>query len=291
MESPLAEFCPPASIVLLGDSRPHAFLELWRNGPRTIREEIIERIARERPALILHSGDLVTSGASSSAWARFDHEMAPLRQAKIPFFPALGNHEYAGKDETALQNFFARFPLLDGRRWYELRMGPVLVLVLDTNWSALSPGLRSEQDAWYWDQLWASDLDPSIRAVFVLGHHPPFTNAVTHQPDVQSQAHLVEPARGFRKVRLFISGHAHTYERFFLEDKLFVVSGGGGAPLAPLGVKTRSPRQKDEFSGGVNRPFNYLLVTVEESRAKIGVMMLREKDRTWYQGDSFTVEF
>src|SRR2546427_7206150 len=248
--APLADFCPPAKIVLLGDSRPHVLLEFWRNGARTAREDIVEQIALERPALILHSGDLVTNGADGKAWARYDREMAPLREARIPFFPALGNHEYGGNDDLAIGNFFARFPLLERRRWYDLQMGPLLILVMDTNWGALSPELIAEQDAWYWDRLWASDQDPSTRAVFVLGHHPPYTNVVTHRPDAHSPGHLVAPARDFPKVRLFISGHAHTYERFFLDDKIFVVSGGGGAPLAPLGVKTNSPRERDEYSGG-----------------------------------------
>ena len=33
------------------------------------------------------------------------------------------------------------------------------------------------------------------------------------------------------------------------------------------------------------------LVNLEENRAKVDVMMLRDQERTWYEGDSFTVEF
>ncbi len=283
------KFRPPERIVLLGDSRPRRFLEFWRSGAQEVRERIIDRIAVERPDLVLHLGDLVTDG-SSAAWARFDREMASLREAGIPFFPALGNHELFGGGGDELRNYFSRFPGIGGRRWYDLRRGPLLILVLDSNWSRMSAKEGAAQDRWYRDELRASDEDASIRCVMVLSHHPAYTNASNHTPSKDVEERLVAPAKAYGKVRLFASGHVHSYERFERDGKVFLVSGGGGAPLAVLGRKDGSSRFPDRYDGGKSRPNNYLLLSLEEDRLAVHAMMMRE-DRTWHRADGVTIRF
>lgn len=290
----LPPLSPPCRVVLYGDSRPHiAYLgvigEFWREDPAESRRLIFRRLAEERPDLIVHSGDLVCAGSDLEDWRRFDAESEPLRAAGIPFYPALGNHEYTGDPERGLPAYFARFPRLEQRRWYPLRAGPILILVVDTNYLRLGRELRAEQDRWYAEQLQASDRDPAVRAVIVVGHHSPYTNGVTHGPDEEVQKRVVAPSKDFAKVRLFVTGHMHTYERFHVDGRIFVVSGGGGAPR--MSVRTENPRLKDEFAGGRYRPFHYCLVRVEESRAVVDVMMLRDEDRTWYRGDGFTIDY
>ena len=58
---------------------------------------------------------------------------SPIRLARIPVLPVLGNHEYWVARGPALSNFFARFPHLHGRRWHAVTYGPLRILALDSN--------------------------------------------------------------------------------------------------------------------------------------------------------------
>jgi 3',5'-cyclic AMP phosphodiesterase CpdA len=276
----------PAKLVVYGDSRPKIALEFWRPDASVPRRAVIERIAAERPALVVHSGDLVRVGASAEEWRGFDSEIAPIRDAGIPFFPALGNHEYVGAEAEAMANFEARFPLLAGRRWYDLRAGPLAVVVIDTNLEDLSSARVEEQCAWYRGRLRDLDADPAVRAVFVVGHHPPLTNAVVHGPSAAVRARFLEPAKEHAKVKAFFSGHVHAYERFEEDGIHLVVSGGGGAPRMEVRDGLRA---RDLFSGPPVRPFHYCLVTVEERRAVVDVIMLDDATGAWARGDGFVV--
>jgi hypothetical protein len=289
LDAPLPELSLPVRFVLYGDSRPHIVAEVWRRNPGLKRAAIVKSIVEERPALIVHSGDLVDFGADAASWARFDLEMKPIREARIPFFPALGNHEYVGDDDIALGHYFKRFPLLHRRRWYEIRVGPLLLVMVDTNLSSLSDALRAEQDAWFLDRLRAAEADAAVRGVWVVGHHSPYTNGVTHSDDLPTQRRFVQPARPFAKVRAFFTGHQHAYERFAIDGRVFVVSGGGGAPLMSLHTG-KDARHKDEFDGGEYRPHHYCVVTVDERRAAVDVIMLRD-DGTWHRGDGFAFDW
>ena len=57
---------------------------------------------------------------------------APLREAGVPVIAALGNHEYWGGGSGEAR-FFARFPHLEGQRWYTRAWGPLSVIVVDSN--------------------------------------------------------------------------------------------------------------------------------------------------------------
>ena len=100
--------------VLCGDSRPRLFGEIWRDVADVERRAVFAKLENEGPAFVLNTGDLVTQGDSRSDWARFDAETQGLRDAGIPYFAGLGNHDLAGDDASARLNFFARFPTLRG---------------------------------------------------------------------------------------------------------------------------------------------------------------------------------
>ncbi len=281
-----AEVSLPARVAFYGDSRPRLPVEFWREDATWARLEVIRRLAEERPSLIVHSGDLVANGDAPQAWARFDAETAPIRDAGVPFYPLLGNHEFSGDDAAGLRFYFERFPLLAQRRWYDLLVGPLLVLAVDTNADALSRGAVDAQDAWFRARLSAADGDPAVKWVVVVGHHAPYTNASLHKPDAFTQGRFVVPAMASGKFRVFVSGHVHSYERFAIEGRQFVVSGGGGAPRVDL---VPGHRFREAWTGPPQRPFHYLLATVELDRVVFDVMMLDDRTHAWSRGDGFEV--
>jgi 3',5'-cyclic AMP phosphodiesterase CpdA len=268
--------------VVYGDSRKTLGLEFWRGRFNAERLAVIRAIAGEDPDFIVHSGDLVSAGGDPAEWRDFHEEMRPVFSRRIPFFPAPGNHEYWGSAAPPLEHYFASFPALRGRRWYEVRVPPVLVLLLDSNFSRLSPEDREAQDRWLGEALAAAERDPAVRHVLVCFHHAPYTNSLVHGDDAAVQERFVR--RRTPKIRAFIAGHVHSYERFVKDGVHFVVSGGGGAPLMPVDVE--KPIHKDEFRGPAWRPFNYLRFTVDGGRLACDVLMLQE-DLTWKRVDGF----
>jgi len=196
------------------------------------RKAEIARIVREKPAFVVITGDLVLSGGSARDWQVFDAETAPLRKAGIALLPALGNHDVSGKTQ-ALENYFQRFPQLQGRRSYSVRAANLVLFVLDST-SDDSPG--SEQSRWLEQGL--EGLPPDVDFVLVALHHPPLTHSSDgalgggHSPRSQEQqlAALLEKHQQQMRARIIVmAGHVHNYERYEEGGVTYIVSGGGGA--------------------------------------------------------------
>ncbi len=247
------------TFAAVGDLQRTSTLEFWRESNDGERERLVREITRVRPGFLVSLGDLVFDGASERHWARLDALTAPLREADIPVLPVLGNHEYWGSDAAALANYFQRFPVLEGRRWYCRMQGPVGLVFVDTNLDVLDDARRREQLAWLDATLSAFEADRSVRGVLLFGHHPPFTNSTVTGDEQDVQEQLVPRVLRFPKVLGYFSGHVHNYERYVRGGKLFVVSGGGGGPRARLATGSQRRHPDDLFQGPPVRDFHFLL--------------------------------
>lgn len=273
---------PGSRLLLVGDPQPTSLLEVWRERNDAERELIADRIAEERPSLLVFLGDLVFDGPSSRHWRRFDETFARVHDADIPALAVLGNHEYWIRTHAGLPHFDARFPHQAGERWTTRRFGPLALVLLNTNARVLSDQEWAQQAAWFAQTLDRLDGDPGVRGVLVLGHHPPFTNSDTTGDEVEVQRAFVPAIVRSRKTLAYVSGHAHTYERFAVADKTFLVSGGGGGPRVKVlqGAKQRHP---DRYDGPAKRPFNYLTVTPGPSGVDVRVTGLRKGETTFFE--------
>src|SRR5438105_14397426 len=83
----------PLAFVVYGDTR-FSRREKVVNAPA--RRALVSRIARENPAAILIGGDLVYEGTDPEDYETYRTETTEWVKAKIPVFPALGNHEFTG---------------------------------------------------------------------------------------------------------------------------------------------------------------------------------------------------
>ena len=246
----------------VGDLQRTSRAEVWRESNDRERERILLSIAEEAPDFVALLGDLVFRGSSAAEWSRFDALAAPLRDARIPVVPILGNHEYWLARGPALANFFARFPALGGRHWHEARYGPLAVIALDSNVRFLTPSAWEEQRQWFAASLAAADADPDVRGVVALVHHPPYTNSTVTTDEVHVQRALVPAFDASRKGVAMLSGHVHSYERFARAGKTYLVAGGGGGPRARLASGEGRRHADDLFEGPAIRHFHYLLATV-----------------------------
>jgi len=251
---------PTAHFAILGDVRPKFALRLLARDNDRERAVLIREVAARRPAFVAIHGDLVVRGSSERQWAWFDQTFAPLRWAKIPILPALGNHEYIGDDEEALDHYFARFPDLQRQRWYRRDLRELAILVLDTNRKELGVERWAAQLRWLADQLRSIDADPKLRGAVVFVHHPVITNSSRHKGYAALRKGVMPPFVEARKTLALVAGHVHTYERFARHGKILLNTGGGGAPRRKL-LRGKSRRHDDDlFDGPALRPFHFLMV-------------------------------
>ena len=183
-------------------------------------------------------------GVSDPRWKAEFEQMYDASVLDMPFYAALGNHDYkSGKAEAELA-YAQQHP--DSRwkmpaRWYRVEIPadkPVVsVLVLDSN----APKLEerwSDQLAWLKGEL--ANSRPG-NWVVAIAHHPVFSNG-EHGDTPQL---LKDWAPLFRKYRVdfFLSGHDHQLEHLEVDGwpTSFVVAGGGGAALGILKRDDRGP--------------------------------------------------
>jgi len=278
----------PIRIVIYGDSRCRHPLEFWVKDTSAARRKVAHRIAQVRPDIVISTGDMVDRGGSAAAWQVFDEENAWLRRLDIPYFPVIGNHEYmGGSPKRAITNYFARFPYLGRRRWYRLDVGPVVFLMLDSNFSMMSPADVNRQLQWVNEMLDICEQDSRVRLAAIVTHHPPFTHSYNESRNVEVLHYVLPATIGHGKFRLFISGHSHTYERFALGAVNYIVTGGGGARLdvTPAAVFPR-----DQYGGGEIRGFHYCLMTIYQQECSIEMFEL-QPDGSWVVRDSLRIRW
>ncbi len=279
-----------STFILAGDTQRTTIWErmIFREQNDLPREELMEKITGESPAFVVLLGDIVDRGDDDREWQGFDAVSSPLRNNHIPIFAALGNHDYWGDHELALRNFYERFPYQKGETWTAVRFHSAEILLLNSNFSCLTPKEIKDQDTWYRDQLASLAKDSTISALIVGCHHPPFTNSTVVSDNKDVQEHIVRPFLTASKGAIFFTGHCHAYEHFLEQGKNFVVSGGGGGPRQTLECDAAAPH-KDLYKGGPIRPFHFCEVTVHTDSLSVRVMMLNSSDKSWKVGDAWGV--
>jgi hypothetical protein len=197
------------------------------------RRALVAKIAEENPAAIFINGDLPYHGIAAD-YEVYRAETKIWRDHQIPVFPALGNHEFSACLESiCLDRWWNAFPQLRSRRWYSVALGRRLVgIALDSDASLLS---GSEQRMWLQSQV--TSLDPAVRVVLIVMHHPPVADVQTvklvdhnARPNEQALADYLKTAAAHSTARYIVStGHIHNYERLYQDGVTYLVSGGGGA--------------------------------------------------------------
>ena len=116
------------------------------------------------------------------------------------------------------------------------------------------------------NELLQLDLDSLLSGVFLISHHPPFSNSQSVGDHEPSKMAFHRAFVSSRKTLAWLSGHAHGYEHFEESGKHFFVSAGGGGPR-----QAPNPQfpHKDLFQGSYPRPFNYLILTKQGSELNL----------------------
>ncbi len=274
--------------IVVGDTQRTSHWEFWREKNERERRLIIDEITRRGPAFVVHLGDLTTRGSSKKHWEEFDDMHKEFRKNKIPYLPVLGNHEFYGNNQKALQSYFGRFLHLDQRRWYSFKWKKIAFIMIDSNFSALTEEQIREQTEWFQSQLQTFGGNKAIDYIIVCSHGPPFTNSRMIKPNRGVESFFANPFLQIQKAGLFFSGHSHSYERFKAHDKFFVVSGGGGGPRHRLTIDPSKRRYEDFFVGPELRSFHFCEVENGENGLRFRKLNL-DPDDTFTVADPFNV--
>ena len=178
---------------------------------------VVSSVVSLAPDFVLHTGDMVENGLAPDQWTTFfDIERDLMRQA--PWYGVLGNHE----QNSPL--YFEAFHLPGNEHWYSFDYANAHFIGLEIVHSAsYAPG--SEQMLWLQNDL-AQSRQP-WKVVFF--HIPPYSSG-EHGGNPQVRAAL-EPLFIQYGVDLVFNGHDHDYERSAAGSIVYIVTGGGGAPL------------------------------------------------------------
>jgi 3',5'-cyclic AMP phosphodiesterase CpdA len=240
---------PPFSFAMIGDSRDGEKVYL----------ELMKKILGRKPNFIIHLGDMV-SRPQEKEWRQF---FKISQSINLPFFPVAGNHD-VGVTVRGSEMYKKKFIFPEGESYYSFRAGGGLFILLD---SEKSLG-RIIDDQWRWlDQVLSTSND-ALRMIFL--HRPLFLpmdsfkmgRAMDKYPLDRDQLHQLFVKA---KVNAVFAGDDHRYDRREKDGILYLISGGGGAPLHPFGER-----------GGY---FHYVWVSVQADRIEGEVVDLEGEVR------------
>ncbi len=206
--------------IATGDSRTYP--ERWKTAA--------DAIAGAEAELMIHLGDLVTSGERDWEWDEQFWAPASSLLSSRPVYAVIGNHER----QAPLFDELLYSPSEDGRahNWYQEKKG-VLLIGIDgqQDWSA-----GSDNEEWLEEVLAGSNA----RFIFLAMHYPAWSSArhgrvdedgIPDERTVRESRDVVMPLLEKYQATAMIAGHDHTYERSEPPGGVSVIiAGGGGAP-------------------------------------------------------------
>jgi acid phosphatase type 7 len=226
------------------------FLAIGDSGMGTPEQmRVAALMAQEQASFVLHVGDIAYGRGSFADFQRNHFDVYRQIMARMPFFPALGNHEYETANAApylALHQVPTETVSIGERgRYYSFDWGNVHFVSLDSNADSRSNGSLRRAITGTGDMLnW---LDRDLRSTrqfwrVVFFHHPPFAGGANFgDPTERDCLNHIVPILQANGVQLVLNGHEHNYQRTHAlrGDKpvpdgtgtVYVTAGGGGASL------------------------------------------------------------
>jgi hypothetical protein len=227
---------PPFQFAMVGDSR---------DGEK-VYAQLMKRIVERKPHFLIHLGDMIPHSGEKE-WQKFFEISKPIT---LPFFPVVGNHD-VGAGSSGDEVYRKQFFLPEGKTYYAFRAGGVFFVILD---SEKGRGRLTKEQV-----LWLEDILSSSKEIFklVFIHRPLFLpidslkrgRALDKYPIERDDLHRLFLRE---KVKAVFEADDHRYDRREKDGILYLISGGGGAPLAS--VKER---------GGY---FHYVWISVQKGK-------------------------
>jgi tartrate-resistant acid phosphatase type 5 len=205
----------------------------WGNPDNgTAMTDVANLVKSWNPLFIVTNGDNIYAPASEYAVVTEPYEAFITDDITTNrFWPSLGNHDH---NDASLADYQAFFTLPNNERYYSITRYGIEFFIYHTaknNVGATSPepdgvAAGSIQAEWLRLMLAAS----VARWKVVIIHDPPYTE---HTPDYPGHTELRLPFASWG-AHAVISGDAHGYFRYTVDDIPYIVNGLGGAVITSL---------------------------------------------------------
>jgi len=240
---------PPFQFAVIGDSR---------DGEK-VYTQLMQRIIERKANFMIHLGDMITR-PHEKEWHSFFEISKPFN---LPFFPTVGNHD-VGNTCLGEEMYRKQFLLPEKKTYFAFHVGVGLFVILD---SEKGKGrIIEEQLTWLEDLL--SSTNEQFKLIFI--HRPLFLpmgslktgKGMDKYPIDRDDLHRLFLKTGVKAV---FAGDDHRYDRSKKDNILYIITGGGGAPLSAL--KER---------GGY---FHYVWISVQREKMEGEVVDLEDRFR------------
>jgi calcineurin-like phosphoesterase family protein len=257
---------------------PFNFLVLGDSGePSSEQYLLAQQLSQERPAVVIHTGDIAYYEGSFREFRINYFDRYPLMRG-VPFFPAPGNHDYLTPDAApyrALHSLpLGKVPESDRGKYYSFDWSNAHFVSLDSN-ASLDRAATGESGMLKWLEEDLRNTSKFWRIVFF--HHSPYGTGPT-QTNLQSALvrDLLVPILERHGVQVVFSGHEHSYQRTVPvrngvpsadgNGETYFTTGGGGGGLYPVYPSALMAAAASEY--------HYLRVHVGGGRLKVNAIAL-----------------
>ncbi|MGL6315868.1 LamG-like jellyroll fold domain-containing protein [Vibrio sp. WXL103] len=227
--------------VVIGD---HQYAEDDRidrlvKGARHVLETQYPQEGVHAASMVLNNGDQVDRSTLQDYQDTHFGKMKYL-SGELPFYTALGNHEYYQDPNASLYFAHFKYDHLDYQgiqplpqhleEYYAFKKGRVLFVMLNTEvkLSNMTGDEMVRQGQWVKELVETADQDDSIDWIFAVGHHP--LRSELGQGDEEELVERVYTAELNKsdKFAMYIGAHTHNYARGTFRDHsgYHLISGG-----------------------------------------------------------------
>ncbi len=184
-------------------------------------------------------------GIKDPRWQTEFEQMYDKDILAMPFYAALGNHDYEEKkSQTQLEysrlNPESRWKM--PAKWYRVSLPEknplVTVLVLDSNYPRLSTNDWQSETTWLKTELARKD---NATWTITTAHHPLYTSG--QHGDTKKIIAEWGPLIKEAKLDFYLCGHDHDLQHLEMPGwpTTFLLAGGGGAKIRPMKRDDRGP--------------------------------------------------
>ncbi|MBS1527186.1 MAG: metallophosphoesterase [Bacteroidetes bacterium] len=260
--------------------------KIWLKSNHNLKatEMIFEDVNKEHPSGFFILGDVVSLGYKNKAWVAVDSYIKQCAKDSIPVYATLGNHEVMFNAKRGTANFKLRFPMYNPSGYTEV-IDSIAVVLVNSNFTKMTTAQILAQDNWYNHAIGKLDSDASVKFIIVGCHHSPYTNSRIVKPSMAVRQNFVPAFINSKKCVLFLSGHSHNFERFYMQNKCFLVIGGGGGLHQPLYTKELT----HDLAAAYKPAFHYLLVRRYQDSLQVVSRQLKPDFSGFSNGLSFSV--
>lgn len=255
-------------IALVSDTQaPLGIERVYRKIHQNTRatEKILQDITDRKPKAVFILGDVVSVGYKEKRWRMVDSFLLRSRANGISVTAILGNHDVLLSSSRGQTAFNKRFPDHINTGFYTI-VDSIGFVLLNSNFSKLTAVQQQRQQEFYATAMEQLDADSGVKLVIVTCHHSPYSNSRTVGSDLKVRERFVPLFRRSVKAKLFVSGHAHAFEHFRIDDKDFLTIGGGGGIHQRLNKSSTRIRSQSE---GYYPEFHYMLLKRRNDQLEI----------------------